>query len=204
MKVLLTIIPPLLFSLCLSGQSPVEDHQADSLQKIQMHGVSIEAFGKNYIYYNLGYEYISYSKKNGFGFSTNFSYHLKHAPASNKKLLYNALFFGVGGIYEFGQKFGFRTNLNTGLRIIPEVYTDKFDNAQIIEADQPSYYYWISTLGIGPFYRTKNYKWQFIVEFYYQYTISKRPGFLGNDYMDYFHFPWLGITIKYNFITNET
>lgn len=180
-----------------------ENNLEDSLEKIQMHGISIEIVGKNLYYYNTGYEFISRKNNNSFGFSTNLSYHPGKAYGYNGRVLYSNLFFGGSFIYEFGKKWGFRSSLNLGASIIPEMYSDKFDRAQVLPVDDPNYYSLLPAIGVGPFYRTKNYRWQFTPQFYLFYVITKGSSFKGDYYTKTF-VPWFGINVKYNFKTHPS
>lgn len=177
-------------------KSPVDSTQQDK-KKVQTHGVYLEILGKS-IYYNLGYEFISKTNKNGIGFSTDISYHFESIPSGVR---FSNLYLGCGFIYEWGDHWGIRTGLNIGARIIPEMYGDKFSDNNVLPVDQPYYHLLTPSFEIGPFYRSKNYKWQITPKFDIMYLIYRYKGFDG----DYFYEEpklWLGLAIKYNFSLN--
>ena len=140
MKVLLAIISPFLFSLCLSGQSPVEDRQADSLPK-SSHGIGAQVAG-SLLFYSIFYEY-AYRKNSTLAFGVSSPLAIAHT-AFPKNLKYG---IGVRGFIEFWEFHKLRISLGYGGFINIASIQGKLD--QYSPHDRPPKYQLISNLSIG-------------------------------------------------------
>ena len=172
----------------------------DTTLKTTTHGVYAEAMGKNTAYYSIGYEYVINKKRNSFGIIAGTALNPSNIPTIRKKNL--NVYFGVSPFYEFGKSWGFRVGLNLGMAFNPISYTNKLN--YVIPPDRPYLLKLLPSVYTGAFYRTKNYRWQFILSLYSYYLI-----YLQKDY--YLHKFWAGeflpiapaLSVKYNFKVSQ-
>ncbi len=177
-----------------SGKSEKEDILYRQKSR-SLHGVYLEALGKNPLWYSMGYEWTKkFPKKHGAGVTTGIGFN----PI--KKRFLN-LHLGVGGFYEYGNQFGFRIGSYLGYNTTPIMYTDALHETMVY-SDMP-YIHAVSLVpNLSFFYRTKNDNWQFLLSgvTYWEATQIRTSDFsvkwLSNPPFSTI-FP--GITVKYHF-----
>lgn len=164
-----------------------------------LHGVYIEALGKNPLWYSMGYEWTKkFPKKHGVGVTTGIGFN----PI--KKRFLN-LHLGLGAFYEYGNQFGFRIGSYLGYNTTPIMYTDALRETMVY-SDMP-YIHAVSLVpNLSFFYRTKNDNWQFLLSgvTYWEATQIKISA-TSVKWLNTLSFSTIfpGITVKYNVKTIE-
>lgn len=159
----------------------------------KLHGIYLELFGKAE-YFSFGYEYQKIRKKHSFGIGAGTSI---ISPANKRRRGY---YMGASSFYDYGVRFGIRTELNLGGYIWPVMFTDKLDGFP--PSDKPPKYKLLPSNSLGVFYRTKNNTMQISLSASLIYMLSRKNYSVNdnNSYHTVFKMqPWFGLTMKYNF-----
>ncbi|RFC55611.1 hypothetical protein [Brumimicrobium aurantiacum] len=160
----------------------------DTVPKIKSHGIYLELLGRNGAY-SLGYETVgNYGVGLGIGTSVN-----QHSVPEVKFLNYS---FNVSPFYEFGENIGVRVGFNTTFSINPITFTSNLDFLH--PADKPPIYRVVPANSLGVYYKTKNQKYQFLVNSYLLYQISIYENRNSSQIL-----PWFGVQFKYNIKNNN-
>lgn len=213
MKQLLLIIS-VLFTSVATGQHALQTHQLvdssssrtsnnpDSSMRegLRMHGFTVHGFIKipDHIsthWYSIGYEYVEKRKKNAFVFGSDLSLQKLHRYLNG--------YVGIKNYYEYGNNWGGRFGFDMGYS-----FTPKLINSSPVGSIPPNSPY-IQGVSFAPltaiFYRTKNYRWQFILSTHTQLSINQFLSYqeqtIERKWISEFPLFSVGFMVKYNFKT---